>query len=1288
MIDRFNRFVTYLRGRLGPHPIEEPLPMVAELARYFLSDAIDDRAKVLAVEGSGEEFKPDISQQYAERLEQNLRLELKRLLQKYPRLEHLDRLDQQLKDTTLPTKLSDELFSDRYGFSSVVRGRGWVIARRLRPWEVRTIASVLLRGVQQTALDIVRTYPGQAPQIPKTTEKAIDKILSRIDEVSHSELPNPALKTLLEARTELSVLVARSRGGAHLPLRSIPTAPLSDENLENHYVGRPDAEALRLARQIRHADGTILVTGYRGSGKSSFVNRVIFHALAAQKDGPHDGWLVVPVRVNLAKASGVQHILRLTLRAVRDALLEPESLEPCHYPRPSNPNSNKSERLPLDFDREIVRLHNAYTRATWKVTFNRSLDDETSREMGIDAGQIVPSIAGVTLAKFFSAAINKKRVAKVSRGLSMLDYDENAAEDDLGRLIASLATPRPMADRQRTPVRIKLVFVFDELDKMDEKGLDKMIEGLKNLFLQQHSVFMLVTSKSFYYKLIKQRAIEDAMLGSYFSAVVHVPLLTFSQCLLMVADWIDRTGTELLTTPTADENRLVEQLTRALVYHSFGNPRDIIRELRQMQEWADTDNRPCLTDRAARGPSLKIFAAIQECIEKVVVPRSITTGPEADGSVVLASERLVGDEARLEQLRRGLYILVEALIDQQVLALEPMALEELKRTNFSLISVNEVRDMAKRLGFFLGKLHEGLPEDVFQGLDSPGRRPLFIDPQSEDVLRVTKDFYRLTGRQIVTLAEEQPESKPESRTDDQLRRDAETFAAQPGWAERLSAIRDIKRLGPAKLSPPLKEFLLDVVQNDKDSNHRLAAVEQLTHDVLLEDSQLDLLQLISNEKDDRVFSTYLSRLGAATNVNARKRATDTLVGLLKGDENSSGERRVTGQKAVVVLDALKSVADRDVTTEILDWLVFFNDTEFVLKNGLSTLTFVAEKHKVDLADKIISSPLLLTVFTHIKDEHDSLERINYLRELLRVRPLDYAMKLTLVDATEADDITRLLAHAFDLAFEVRDERLAEQIFRNLVAKVTKEEQKPSLAVVTQRESRILSALRKTTDFQNRLLPYLKTQLDILLEKQTFNAAKAERLRNYLRQVEGPPPPTTTKLEDLVANLGSLRPGFTGIGSVPEKLFERTPFGAEFAVTFTLGVIAFIPGVIFYRRDLPAPPTLIDTISSRVLLLAADWSLLFSFLQPLFKMQDKFRRDPLKADSSYAGPYSMPGTTAIQRESPLDKFQYVSIFLGATLFYLHNRNVAPLSYLNQVFQFLINLPAAILLFFAVRRVWKD
>ena len=129
------------------------------------------------------------------------------------------------------------------------------------------LSGIFLRAVQQVALEIIRVeLPATGQEVRPTVPDIVRRILGRVEKLQRLLQTPVQLKSPAKAETELRVLVARARGVVCLPLSSIPTAPLSSKDLEQHYVGRPDEQASKLARQIRHADGTILVTGYRGVG--------------------------------------------------------------------------------------------------------------------------------------------------------------------------------------------------------------------------------------------------------------------------------------------------------------------------------------------------------------------------------------------------------------------------------------------------------------------------------------------------------------------------------------------------------------------------------------------------------------------------------------------------------------------------------------------------------------------------------------------------------------------------------------------------------------------------------------------------------------------------------------------------------------------------------------------------------------------------------------------------------------------------------------------------------------
>lgn len=1263
----YHRAVAYWNRLIGLEPPESDVLLLPDITRYFFSEAIDHRIKRLAdgVASQEEYYRGEAIREYENRVEQAIRQELKAYANQWTCCAELEN---RLSKIKLPTHFNDDLFRRRASVIEFMRSRMLFLPGRLAYHEAIMVAGIFLRAVQLVALDIIRAeYPptSAGTEVPRSVQDTVRRILARVDKFQRLLQAPVELKTLATAETEVRVLVARAKGVVCLPLRSIPTAPLSSTDLEKHYVGRPDEQTLRLARQIRHADGTILVTGYRGVGKSSFVNRIIFHALAAQKEVPSDGWLIVPVTVNLAKVSGVQNILRLTLRSVRDALLESGSRTPRPIP------GLDSIPLPLSEENEIEPLEEAYIRATYKVTMSRSAGSERRSELGssisIDPGKWLGGgkIVGMELGKFLEAGIKKTKTEKINRELSLLDFDENAAEESLGRLIRSLAQPRPLGP-DGPNVRIKLVFVFDELDKMDmDTGLKPMIEGLKNLFLQQYSVFMLVTSKGFYYQLLKDRAIEDAMLNSYFSAVVHVPLLSYAQARLMVDDWVDWNATEQLKTKKPAETKLIDQLTRVLVYRSFGNPRDIIRELRLMQDWADTTEQPYLTDRLSKSPNVQIFAALQDCVEKTAVPQSGSASKtDDDGSVTLVSERLVGDEARLEQVRRGLYILTEELINRQTLPFEnnsagpdpdpdkkrePSLLEKIQKDNFSLLSIDDVRQLTKRLGVYLSLIHDN--PDLFVTPDWGSRTPLFEMEANE--LRVNNSFYTLTGRQATVATAEPPATTPETKTIEELVTEAENFALQESWAAKLRAINIIKQIGPEKLTPALKDFLWKVATTDPEPSHRFAAAERLPTKIESLDQINTIAGLLTTEKDERVLSIFLRLLSGTIGDEARKSATDAIVQLLELDRNSRPARKLTEGTAVEALTVLQTVADRDVTLELLEWLNIAGATELIQSTAVSALKKISEQFNVDIAERIISNNKFLALFASGSVDRGEFRTLilntsrpnnvlkPYLLELMSRNPPLYQSKLLRADAII--NVHSLLVYLWELIFASSPDEASRYVFKKIL---DFEQDIASMA-------RLRLSLSATPGFQARILPDLR---------RLFSAEKEKFQENEAKLIEQ----TLSTLEIEAARVIPVQNVFPNIPTFP---FTKTSSSsllddidpAQSAVYIVAGIFLFLPGFFFYKADLPSQASLGTTLKSRLLLLALHGLLVYGFIRAF-----RWWRSDVTAS-----------------KAPAQNSSFITVFtllVGAT-YYLHTTYIGPLHFWSQALQFIINWPPSVALLMA-------
>jgi hypothetical protein len=301
---------------------------------------------------------------------------------------------------------------------------------------------------------------------------------------------------------------------------------------------------------------------------------------------------------------------------------------------------------------------------------------------------------------------------------------------------------------------------------------------------------------------------------------------------------------------------------------------------------------------------------------------------------MLVSERLRGDQARLEQIRRGLYILTQAAIDKQILSLDSEEFEELCRNNFRLLPPDDVRKQAIELTKLLESAHtraETAQLFRYEPQPAPGR------------MRATHELYVLTG-----LA---PPKPPVSDVLD----DAEVLAAQTSWAARRTAIYLCGKMDPGKLTPALRTLLLNTLTKDTDASHRLEAMTQLRPALLFALGR-DPEALISAETDSRVLTAFLSCLGAVEDWEFRERAASAILALLLRKHSM-----LNASSQETALRLLAKFTERDIVDDLLRWLPP-GASEAVEKAAFESITAIAAKFDVDIADRILSDKDVLRSF--------------------------------------------------------------------------------------------------------------------------------------------------------------------------------------------------------------------------------------------------------------------------------------------------------------------------------------
>jgi serine/threonine-protein kinase len=310
----------------------------------------------------------------------------------------------------------------------------------------------------------------------------------------------------------------------------------------SHFIGRQD-ELRALAERILFSDGgSFLVTGYRGVGKTSFINEVI----NVLKDNL--SWAsahlrntdVLDIHFNLARPLKPAELMHHIIRGVYQKLMD-EGLFSLLDPI-------LQEELALAFQRTSMNM-------------TRNLSDTAESGFGLNEA----SIGAAYLKASIKAPFSYKKTKTRNQELTFLGYDDKAAEQDIIRISKALAAGyarkqrpfRQLLDRiqRRIAARtaLKLVFVFDELDKLEEFSvlqpgrdthvIDEILSSLKNVFTTSDISFIFVAGKDLQERWQDDLGKGDSIYESIFSFEKYLPCMwsETDQICDRLVDW-DRLG--------------------------------------------------------------------------------------------------------------------------------------------------------------------------------------------------------------------------------------------------------------------------------------------------------------------------------------------------------------------------------------------------------------------------------------------------------------------------------------------------------------------------------------------------------------------------------------------------------------------------------------------------------------------------------------------------------------------------------------------------------------------------
>jgi len=282
----------------------------------------------------------------------------------------------------------------------------------------------------------------------------------------------------------------------------------------------------QLKQQLLFGDNTsFLVSGYRGAGKTTLVSR-LKNSLTKEK--------IIFVNLNFSKYEKHTLVLRKLIRELYLSLEDSGKLKNIQ-------NRELVDQIQLLYDHTFFEI-SSYSSLSNSKAYSLQIDNTIELKKLLK--KIFPIIAlvlssvnlGIGILPFIinhiniimllgsfvwflvdSVEINKKfqktkTVSEESTRKSL--YDDEIADYHLKDILERLSEEG-----------IKTVFVFDELDKIDnEQEMESLISDLKPMLLSNLATFIVISGQKLYYKLLTSNILDDSLMTSIFSRNIHVPL--------------------------------------------------------------------------------------------------------------------------------------------------------------------------------------------------------------------------------------------------------------------------------------------------------------------------------------------------------------------------------------------------------------------------------------------------------------------------------------------------------------------------------------------------------------------------------------------------------------------------------------------------------------------------------------------------------------------------------------------------------------------------------------------
>jgi len=346
-----------------------------------------------------------------------------------------------------------------------------------------------------------------------------------------------------------------------------------------------------------------LLSGYRGAGKTTYINEVE-NLIKAEPDQR-----VAFVHVDFSRYREKGKLFRWLIRELYLAVSDLPGYKELKGEDRNKPLTDQTTRL-------LEELHEKTFKETTHTRLDSSQSVETN-EAKFDAGKWV--VLMVTAASALFCVLNLRwgwisrdmavnvafiLVAAVTTvaglySITLSSTDKDTAQEDFSR---KTLFDDEIADHHFVSLLrsfgahgFNIIFVLDELDKLDDDQFTSVMIEIKPYMLSGHASFIAVAGQNLYYKYRQSLIEDDGMLSSIFSKTIHIGLLSRQGFFGLFNKLVPQ-----IETPADANLALIDRYVDWLIFASKRIPRKFIHLIRDNIRWSEEGEAYLAIDPEAR----------------------------------------------------------------------------------------------------------------------------------------------------------------------------------------------------------------------------------------------------------------------------------------------------------------------------------------------------------------------------------------------------------------------------------------------------------------------------------------------------------------------------------------------------------------------------------------------------------------------------------------------------------------------------------------------------------------